>query len=92
MSKRLLKIEEVAMTIDTSVQTLNNWYRWKKLNPDNEYAAILPDYIQSGNRRTRYWKSEDMYKLLEFKLKLPHGRNGILGDVTQKMRRRKDDK
>lgn len=82
-----LRIEEVALRIGSSVQTINYWYRWKKLNPENEYAKLLPDYVQDGANQTRYWNSEDIWKLIEFKQKLPHGRKGILGDVTQKYRK-----
>ena len=81
---RLLKIEEVALTIGSSVQTINNWYRWKNLHPESEYANLLPDYFQDGPKQTRYWRSEDIHKLIEFKISIPHGRNGILGDITQK--------
>lgn len=84
--QRFLKIEEIAMTIGSSVQTINNWYRWKKQFPDNEYADLLPDYFQDGPKQTRYWKAEDIWKLIEFKKAIPHGRNGVLGPVTQPKR------
>ena len=84
MEDRLLKIEEVAVLISSSVQTLNNWYRYKKKYPDDKYSLMLPDYIQNGTRGTRYWKREDIGKLLEFKISIPHGRNGVLGDITQR--------
>lgn len=74
-----IKIEELAMRIDSSTQTINNWYKWKRENPDSELASILPDYIQEGNRRTRYWNTSDIWKLVEFKSKITHGRNGVMG-------------
>lgn len=86
--EKMLKIEEVAVRIDSSIQTINNWYRWKKLNPEHPLAIILPDYIQSGTRKTRYWKTDDIYKLIEFKHKLPHGRNGVLSEITHSKRRK----
>lgn len=92
MSNHLLRIEEVALTINSSVQTLNNWYRWKKLHPDSIYAAMLPDYIQVGNKQTRYWNVEDIGKLIEFKTSIPHGRNGVLGEITQRRSKTKGDK
>ncbi len=92
MSDRLVKIEELAVMINSSVQTINNWYRWKKIYPDNEYAKLLPDYIQNGSRKTRYWKTSDVWKIVEFKCKIPHGRNGILGEITQAKRRRQNDR
>jgi len=84
VEERLYNVTEVALIVNSSINSINNWYRFKKQNPDNEYAKILPDFIQKGQRRTRYWKQSDIDKLLEFKSKLPKGRNGILGSVTQK--------
>lgn len=80
----LLKIEEVAVILGCSTQTINYWYRWKKENPDSEFAKMLPDFIQEGNRQTRFWKQEDVKYLAEFKNTIPQGRNGILGSITQK--------
>lgn len=79
-----LRIEEVAVLVGTSTQTLNNWYRWKKLHPDHELAKLLPDYEQLGKKQVRYWDKSAVWKLTEFKNVLPHGKNGILGDVTQR--------
>lgn len=79
-----LRIEEVAMLIGSSVQSINTWYRFKKWNPDNEACKLLPEFEQSGSRQTRYWNSNDVWKLIEFKNSIPHGRNGIMGSVTQK--------
>ena len=84
MENNLLKIEEVAVTLGCSCKTINNWYAFKKLKPNDEYAKILPEYIQEGKRQTRYWKSSDIWKLIEFQNSIPQGRNGVLGCVTQK--------
>lgn len=81
---RLLKVEEVAVTIGSSVQSINNWYRFKKQNPDNEFAQLLPEYIQQSERMTRYWRDSDIWKLIEFKQSIPQGCKGIMGSVTQK--------
>ena len=43
-----LRIEEVALLVGTSTQTINNWYRFKALHPENDLAQKLPDYEQSG--------------------------------------------
>lgn len=84
MEKDLLRVEEVAVLIGCNVKTLNNWYAFKKLEPENEYAKILPDFIQNGSRQTRYWNRKDIWKIIEFKQKIPKGRGGILACVTQK--------
>lgn len=91
-TEKLLRIEEVALLVGSSTQTINNWYRWKKIHPENELAKLLPDYIQQGNRQIRYWKNSDIWSIIEFKNSIPHGRNGILGDITQKKSKKKEDK
>ena len=92
MNERLLRIEEVSLLVNSSTQTINNWYRWKRMNPEHPLAKMLPDYLQSGERQTRYWKNSDIWGILEFKQNLPHGRTGILGDITQKRYRMKKEK
>jgi predicted DNA-binding transcriptional regulator AlpA len=91
-TEKLLRIEEVALLVGSSTQTINNWYRWKKIHPENELTKLLPDYIQQGNRQIRYWKNSDIWSIIEFKNSIPHGRNGILGDITQKRSKKKEDK
>lgn len=80
-----LTVQEVAVAIGSSVQTINGWYRWKNLHPEHELAKLLPDYHrQEGGRRTRFWNQSDVWKLIQFKKSIPQGRLGIMGDVTQK--------
>lgn len=81
---RLLKVQEVSFLVGVSIQTISSWYRWKALHEDHELAKLLPEYVRQGNRRTRFWKQSDVWKLIEFKQSIPIGRNGIMGDVTQK--------
>lgn len=90
-NKRLLKLEEVAILIGSSGKSINNWYWFKRENPDNEYAKLLPDFVQDGPRQTRYWKESDIWKLLEFKQAIPQGRNGIMGSITQKYYHKKEE-
>ena len=81
---RMIKAQELSMLIDTSVQTITVWYKWKETHPEHELAKLLPDYTRiKGGRKTRYWKYSDVAKILEFKKSLPQGRGGIMGDVTQ---------
>ena len=69
---RLIKAPELSMLVDTSIQAITAWYRWKELHPDHELAQLLPDYItQEGGRRTRYWHYSDVVKLIEFKNAIP---------------------
>ena len=79
-----IKIEELAMRIDSSTQTINNWYKWKRENPDNELAQLLPAYLQDGKRQTRYWNVSDIWRFIEFKTAIVHGRNGIMGQSRKR--------
>ena len=89
MGDKLLNVSEVSLLIGSSIQTIASWYRWKALHPDNELAKVIPDFTRIGNRRTRYWTQDDVWKLIEFKNSLPQGRNGVMGDVTQKYVKKK---
>lgn len=82
--ERLIRVEEVALAIGVSVKTINNWYWFRREHPENELAKLLPDYVQEGKRQTRKWNQADLWKLIEFKSKLPQGRKGIMGCITQK--------
>lgn len=88
--ERLLKLEEVAIIIGSSSKSINNWYWFKRENPNNEYAKMLPNYVQYGPRQTRYWKESDIWKLVKFKQSIPQGRNGIMGSVTQRYYHKED--
>jgi hypothetical protein len=82
--EKMLKIQEVAVLMGCATKTIDMWYAWAKRNPEHELAKILPKPLQESERGLRLWKYSDIYKLTEFQAKLPKGRNGILGDVTQK--------
>ena len=82
MSERLLKIEEVALAVGVSVKTVNFWYMFKRQNPDNEYAKMLPDYIQLGNRGQRFWSEDAIWKMIDFKKQVPKGCRGVMGGTT----------
>lgn len=74
----------VAQTLDISVQTLNNWYRWYLDTPLEKPKDMppLPSFEQSHDRGIRYWDSNDIKKLEKFKEWLPKGRAGVMGDYT----------
>lgn len=85
MSDRLLKASEIAYLVGISVETLDIYYRFKKENPDNEYAKMLPTITYlDDNKRLRLWTEDDVYKIAQFKDTIPKGRNGILGSVTRR--------
>ncbi len=82
--RTLLRIEEVAVMCGTSVQTINNWYKFKAENPDNEYAKLLPDFERIGGHEQRFWDKSDIDMLIRFKNSMPRGCKGVMGSVTQR--------
>lgn len=77
-----LKIEEVAVWIGVSTQTINRWYKFKRENPNNKTSKALPAYkvLKSGNNLPlRIWNEKDMKKLEAFKSNMVKGRNGKMG-------------
>jgi len=84
MSRTLLRIEEVALLCGVSVQSVNNWYKFKRENPNNEYARLLPEYTTLEGSRQRMWDKADINALIEFKQKMPKGCKGVMGSVTQR--------
>lgn len=81
--QNLLTLEQMAYELGVSFKTINNWYSYKKKNPESELASLLPDFIQSGARQTRYWKCEDIEAMRKFQAAIPKGRKGVMGNVTQ---------
>lgn len=88
MEEKLLTIEEVAVRIGVAYKTLCNWYAFKKRFPKDNFAKMLPDFVQEGPHKKRLWKESDLEKLEQFKTALPKGRGGVMGDVTQTWSRR----
>lgn len=91
MNEKKLRIEEVALIVGVSGQSINNWYRWKKLNPTHELAKLLPEYEQSGPRQMRFWKQSDIWGITQFKNSIPKGCKGILGEITHKNKTKKEN-
>ena len=79
----LLNATQTAAKVGISINTLNTWYRFKVMYPNNKYSKILPNYSQKGERQTRYWKESDIQKLIEFQKTIPKGRSGILSAVRK---------
>ncbi len=82
MKERLIRIEEVAMLLDVNQFTIERWYRFKRKNPENKNAQLLPDFIyqtNSKNRSVRYWKESDVKKLKKFQESIVLGKLGFMG-------------
>ena len=86
----LLTAQQVVVMLGISENTLNFWYRFKRENPDNEVAQLLPEYTKESGRAKRYWKRSDLPKLVKFQQALPKGRNGIMGTTTQRYYKKED--
>ena len=84
MARTLLRIEEVALAVGVSVQTINNWYAFKRQSPKNELAKMLPNYVQLGTRQQRLWDKADIQALIRFKNSMPKGCKGVMGGITQR--------
>ena len=82
--ERRIKVEELALSVGVSVKTINNWYAFKQAEPDHELSKLLPDFEQDHARGTRTWKFSDIWKVKAFKERIPIGRNGAMGSITQK--------
>ncbi len=81
---RVIRIEEMAMLIGSSVPTISSWYRWKNQNPEHEAAKRLPDFFRVGPHGARCWHESDVQALKGFKASIKQGRDGLMGSVTQK--------
>lgn len=88
MQERMLTCQEVSLLIGRFPSTISMWYRWKKENPDNEVAKLLPDYIQEHPRSKRMWRESDIPKLIEFRQYIVTGRKGLMGSVTQRYQKK----
>ena len=62
---------------------------WKRKHPEHPLSAMLPDFEKSSATGKRLWNQSDAWRVDEFRKSLPKGRNGILGDVTQRTWRKK---
>ena len=80
----LLTATEVSYKLNIATKTLNNWYKWyydDSIEKPNDFPR-LPDYIQLHTRGPRYWVKEDISQLKKFQKWIPHGRLGVMGDVS----------
>ncbi len=91
-NERMLGVEEMAAIVGVTSQTVKSWYKFRKENPDNPYARMLPE-TERGLRNKILFHETDKEALLEFKRNKPKGRYGVMGDVTQKyVPARKDER
>lgn len=77
----MMKVEEVAVRLGVSVQTINRWYKFKKENPDSEVSKNIPDFIteKTSSGIIRLWQDDDVWKLVQFRTQIKPGRAGKMG-------------
>ena len=84
--QKKLSANKVAQTLDISVVTLNNWYRW--YHSDEFIKPLdtpqLPEYEQHTSRGKRYWSDDDIIQLQIFQDWIPKGKRGVMGDLNAK--------
>jgi hypothetical protein len=88
------RAEEVCTRLGIATKTLDNWYLFKRNDPTNEYAKLLPEYIKCKLKGlpVRLWKKTDLYKLFEFSYAIPRGRKGAMGSISTKYYHRNKEK
>lgn len=97
MEERMIKIGEVAFVLDVNQFTVERWYKFKKENPDNEYAKLLPEPTRvknAKNRWVRMWKESDLALLEQFKNAIVPGTKGFMKSqfIYQYQKEKKDGK
>lgn len=92
MKKGHLNANEISLAVGISTHTLDIWYRFKRENPEHPFAKLLPEYTKESEKAPRQWKQGDVWKLIDFKNRIPKGRNGVMGMVTQRyVKKKKED-
>ena len=84
MAERMIRVEELALAVGVSVMTINNWYAFKKADPDNELSKLLPDFKQDNPRGTRLCKFNDIWRIKDSQSRIKIGRTAQMGVITQK--------
>ena len=79
--KTLFTMDETAVAVGVTRQTVYNWYKFKEKEPNSDYVKFLPEPITIG--RQKFWSKSDIDSLMRYKKALPKGRNGVMGRVTQ---------
>lgn len=81
---KLLTADEVCKELNISIFTLNNWYRYKRENPEDDLAQILPEYTKRTATSPRQWRRGDLKKLTKFKETRKLGSKGQMSKSLQK--------
>jgi hypothetical protein len=79
----MVTASRVANQLDISTKTLISWYKFYESDlpkPDN--MPELPPYEQAYFRAPRYWREEDIPKLITFKEWVPKGKRGVMGEIN----------
>ena len=80
-----ISIREAAYIVDISETTLKRWYKWYKNDEYKKPANLkLPNYYYLDARRTKFFRSQDIEKLKEFKTKINGEHKGAMAEFNCK--------
>lgn len=77
---KYLTIGEVAKILERRTLTIKNWYEWAETQTDALEHPLPEVYQDLDQRKTRYFKEEDVSLLIEFKKNIQYGQ---LADVNR---------
>lgn len=80
----MLTAMQVCERLDISARTLDSWYKYVKSDIEKpKEMPFVPMYTQHHPKGQRFWKSEDVEALIDFKKWIPKGRLGVMGRINQ---------
>lgn len=90
--EKLIGIDEIYMKTGIHPNTINTWYRWYDNDSIEKPSCVphLPVYQQFEKRGKRFWREDDIKFILEFKKWVPKGRAGLMGNVSQTRKCKKE--
>lgn len=78
-----LRINRVALILGISDHTIRRWYKWWESKEfEHPEGLELPPYYHMDRRGTKYFKKEDIPKLMEFKKKISTTHKGVMSEFN----------
>lgn len=78
-----LSINKVCLLLEISPHTIKRWYRfWENPEFEKPKDLYLPPYYYVDRRKTKYFKKEDLPKLVEFHKALNTTHRGCMSEYN----------